>query len=145
LAPGVTPSPGTAGLTGWWSGEYWYLGMSFPTPFTAHIDDHDGALSGSTLEPNTFADASLAELSADLFGDRRNFEVRFIKRYHRAPGVHALPIAYVGVANADFTLVEGDWSFSDTLAPRGRFMLARVARGMAAVSLEAAATVGARR
>ena len=51
-------------LTGLWSGEYWYAGMSFPTPFTAHLIDQQGDLSGTTLEPRTFGVGEQPELSA---------------------------------------------------------------------------------
>jgi hypothetical protein len=129
-------------LTGLWSGEYWYAGVSFPTPFTAHIIDMAGNISGTTLEPNTFAKAGLSELSADIDGARGALTVRFTKLYHRAPGVHQMPVYYSGVVDAKFTMIDGDWTFNKPDALTGRFVLVRVSRGsVAAAQARAAAEV----
>ena len=55
-------------LTGVWSGAYWYGATGMPTPFTAHIIEFAGSLSGTTLEPATFGSPGPAELSADISG-----------------------------------------------------------------------------
>jgi len=69
-------------LTGVWSGAYWYGASGMPTPFTAHIIDVAGSLSGTTLEPATSGSPGLEELSADIRGARGAFNVRFTKLYH---------------------------------------------------------------
>ncbi len=126
-------------LTGLWSGEYWYAGVSFPTPFTAHFIDTNGDLTGSTLEPNRFANPDLLELSASLTGARGDLSVRFTKLYNPAPGVHRQPIFYTGVVDASFTMIDGEWSFAPEYAMSGRFVLVRVSRGETAATVAAAA------
>lgn len=118
-------------LTGLWSGEFWYRGVSFPTPFTAHFIDSDGDLSGTTLEPNTFAAPDLADLSGELSGSRGALSLRFTKIYHPNPGVHSLPIFYDGAVDPNFTLIDGEWNFGVDGALSGRFVLVRVSRGIA--------------
>ncbi len=132
-------------LTGLWSGEYWYSGRPFPTPFTAHIIDSAGNLSGTTLEPNTFAKSSLTELSADIDGARSASSVRFTKLYHRARGVHDYPIFYAGAVDAKFTVIEGDWSFNQPENLFGRFVLVRVSRGSVAAARRVAESASNRR
>lgn len=128
-------------LTGLWSGEYWCTGGGRPTPFSAHLVDSLGTITGTTLEPNTFAHPGLIELSADLSGARGELTVRFTKIYHAAPGVHRDPIFYAGTVDPNFTMIDGDWRFADGFC--GRFVLVRVSRGAkaAAVSHEAALAI----
>lgn len=127
-------------LTGLWSGEYWYAGgQGRPAPFSAHITDVAGSISGTTLEPNTFAHPGLIELSADITGVRGELSVRFTKLYHPAPGVHRDPIFYVGTVDPNFTVIDGDWGIAPTKESppiHGRFVLARISRGAAAVAKE---------
>ncbi len=113
-------------LTGLWSGEYWY-GTGNPVPFSAHIVDSLGTITGTTLEPNTFAHPGLIELSADISGTRGELSVRFNKLYHPAPGVHREPIVYTGTVDSKFTMIDGEWRFSHGFS--GRFVLVRVSRG----------------
>ncbi len=114
-------------LTGLWSGEYWFRDGGQPTPFSAHIVDSLGTLTGTTLEPNTFAHPGLVELSADISGARGELSVRFNKLYHPAPGVHREPIVYTGTVDSKFTMIDGEWRFSHGFS--GRFVLVRVSRG----------------
>lgn len=123
-------------LTGLWSGEYWY-GTGSPVPFSAHIIDSLGSITGTTLEPNTFAHPGLIELSADILGTRGELSVRFNKLYHPAPGVHLDPIFYAGTVDSNFTMIDGDWRFANGFS--GRFVLVRVSRG--AKAAEAARSV----
>lgn len=118
-------------LTGLWSGEYWY-GAGAPVPFSAHIVDNLGTITGTTLEPNTFAHPGLIELSADISGTRGELSVRFNKLYHPAPGVHRDAIVYSGTVDSQFTMIDGDWRFQNGFS--GRFVLVRVSRGAAAVA-----------
>lgn len=128
-------------LTGLWSGEYWCDGGGRPTPFSAHIVDSLGTMTGTTLEPNTFAHPGLIELSADINGSRGELSVQFSKLYHPAPGVHREPIFYAGTVDAHFTIIDGDWTFGrgSPLIGSGRFVLVRVSRG--AKAAEAARSV----
>lgn len=130
-------------LTGLWSGEYWYAGVSYPTPFTAHLIDSGGELSGTTLEPNRFASGAPAELSAVIDGARSDLSVRFTKVYDAAPGVHRLPIHYSGSVDASFTLIDGGWTFARPSYPEGRFILVRVTRRAAAATVNAGVAVKA--
>ena len=114
-------------LTGLWSGEYWYNGGGRPAPFSAHIIDSLGTITGTALGPNAFAHPGLAELSADISGARGELSVRFNKLYHPAPGVHRYPIVYSGTVDSNFTMIDGDWRFPDGFS--GRFVLVRVSRG----------------
>lgn len=113
-------------LTGLWSGEYWY-GAAKPVPFSAHLVDSLGTISGTTLEPNTFAHPGLIELSADISGARGELSVRFNKLYHAAPGVSRDPILYTGTVDPNFTMIDGEWRVPQGLT--GRFVLVRVSRG----------------
>jgi hypothetical protein len=117
-------------LTGVWSGAYWYGASGMPVPFTAHIIDQGGSLSGTTLEPATFGSPGLADLSADIRGARGALSVGFTKVYHAAPGVHREPIAYAGTVDAKLTTIEGDWRLPGGFS--GRFVLQRASRGVAA-------------
>jgi len=121
-------------LTGVWSGAYWYGTSGMPTPFTAHIIELAGSLSGTTLEPATFGSPGLAELSADLRGERRAQNVRFTKLYHAAQGVHRDPISYAGAVDEKLTSIEGDWWLPSGFS--GRFLLVRASRGTRAIEVE---------
>jgi hypothetical protein len=114
-------------LTGLWSGEYWYVGLGMaPVPFSAHLVDMGGTITGTTLEPNTFAHPGLIELSADISGSRGELTVQWNKLYHPAPGVHRDPIFYSGTIDPKFTMIDGDWRIQGLA---GRFVLARISRG----------------
>lgn len=110
-------------LTGYWSGEYWYDATISPTPFSAHINDTAGDITGTTLEPATFGAPGLTELSADLRGGRSGPNIYFTKVYQPASGVHRDPIHYSGITNDKFTQIEGDWRFPDGFS--GRFVMYR--------------------
>lgn len=116
-------------LSGYWSGEYTYVHTRPPTPFNVFLDDCDGALTGTTLEPNTFADPSLDELSATISGERRGASVLFDKLYEPGSGVHRETVHYRGEANDDFTLIEGEWNFGRPGRPHGAFRLTRSSGG----------------
>jgi hypothetical protein len=110
-------------LTGYWAGSFSYAGGDGPTPFSAHISDIAGSISGTTLEPNTFARGPLTELSADLLGACSGHSVSFVKRYQAGPGVHRRPIYYSGEADAKFTRIAGAWRFADGFS--GAFVMTR--------------------
>lgn len=129
-------------LTGLWSGEYWFASGA-PVPFSAHLVDSLGTISGTTLEPNTFAHPGLIELSADISGARGELSVRFTKLYHAAPGVHRHPIFYAGTVDPNFTMIDGDWRFGDGFS--GRFVLVRVSRGAQAAEAKREVALEVRR
>lgn len=124
---GLTAFSRDSDLTGLWSGEYWYVGVAAgPVPFSAHLVDVAGNITGTTLEPNTFAHPGLIELSADINGSRGELSVRFTKLYHPAPGCHRYPLFYTGTVDPNFTMIDGEWTNTDIT---GRFVLVRVSRG----------------
>jgi hypothetical protein len=128
VASNATQFSRNSDLTGLWSGEYWHAGAANPVPFSAHIVDTAGNITGTTLEPNTFAHPGLIELSAGIEGARGELSVRFTKIYHAAPGVRRDPIFYSGAVDAAFTMIDGQWTFLDG-SVSGRFVLVRVSRG----------------
>jgi hypothetical protein len=130
-------------LTGVWSGAYWYGAAGMPVPFTAHIIEEGGSLSGTTLEPATFGSPGLGELSADIRGARGALSVQFTKVYHAAPGVHREPIAYGGTVDDKLTTIEGDWRLPTGFS--GQFVLVRASRGVKAKARKAEAGISARR
>jgi hypothetical protein len=122
-------------LTGLWSGEYWFSAGGPPTPFSAHLVDSAGSITGTTLEPNTFAHPGLIELGADFNGARGQLSVRLTKLYHPAPGVYREPIFYTGIVDPDFTLIDGRWVCGTSSTLIGRFVLVRVSRGVSGATV----------
>ena len=96
-------------MTGLWEGAFAYPAYGGPTtPFVAHIDDVDGSLSGSIIEPNTMGFAS-DELEAVLAGNRESRAVDFTKTYDgSSDAAHA--VDYVGQLSDDGDSVTGVWS-----------------------------------
>jgi hypothetical protein len=92
-------------------GSYSYpLGGS--VPFLARIEDHDGALSGTMIEPNTMGGSS-DSLEAILSGSRQGSAIDFVKAYDGASdAAHA--VDYVGRLSADGNSIAGVWSLADT-------------------------------
>jgi hypothetical protein len=114
-------------LTGLWSGEYWYVGLPMaPVPFSAHIVDMAGTITGTTLEPNTVAHPGLIELSAVISGSRGELTVQWNKLYDPAPRVHRDAIFYSGTIDPKFTMIDGEWR---TDSSTGRFILTRLSHG----------------
>ena len=113
-------------LTGYWSGEYWYDTASNPTPFSAHLEDISGALTGTTLEQVNLGSGG-TELSANLTGGRSGSSVYFTKLYQPKRGYRFEPIQYSGASNDKFTVIEGDWRIATGLS--GRFIMYRASFG----------------
>ncbi len=99
-------------MTGLWEGTYAYPAYEGPTtPFVAHVDDVDGVLSGSIIEPNTIGFAS-DELEALLAGSRTDRAVDFTKTYDgSSDAAHA--VDYVGQLSEDGDRVTGVWSLGE--------------------------------
>lgn len=113
-------------LTGYWSGEYWYDTTSNPTPFSAHLTDTSGSLTGTTLERVNLGSGD-TELSAELAGGRSGPTLYFTKVYHPKRGLRFDPIQYSGTSNDKFTVIEGDWRIATGLS--GRFVMYRASFG----------------
>ena len=99
-------------MTGLWEGVYAYPAFQGPTtPFVARIEETDGALTGSIMEPNTMG-WSTEELEAALNGAREGRAVDFTKAYDgSSDAAHA--VDYVGQLSDDGTLVTGVWSLAE--------------------------------
>jgi len=95
-------------LSGEWHGTYRYPAGARPdTPFLAMIQDRDGELSGTIIEPNGFR-AETAQ--ATLTGRRCGTSVDFTKVYHGAGPEYATPVDYVGGISDDGRRIDGVWS-----------------------------------
>lgn len=130
-------------LSGFWSGTYNYAQVPVATPFNLFMEDNGGDLSGTTLEPNTFARSTLAELSATITGARAGSDVTFRKVYDAGQGAHANTVFYEGKVNADLTVIEGFWTFRQPHMPTGGFRLSRASGAAEEAEEKVAADVGA--
>ena len=99
-------------LSGLWMGSYSYPGGWGPTtPFLARLEDHDGRLSGTIMEPNMIGPSS-DTLEAVLSGSRDGQSVDFTKLYDGASdAAHA--VDYVGRLSGDGNSIAGMWSLHD--------------------------------
>jgi hypothetical protein len=106
-------SKASQNLTGLWHGDYAYPGHIGPTtPFLARIEDRDGRLFGTIIEPEMFSGAGTQE--AGLDGHRQGFSVDFVKIYSptSADG-YDMPVDYVGRLSDDGLSVTGMWSLAE--------------------------------
>jgi hypothetical protein len=99
-------------LSGLWMGSFSYPdGLGPTTPFLARLEDSDGSLGGSIIEPNTIG-ASSDQLEAVLSGSRQGSAVDFTKVYDGASdAAHA--VDYVGRLSGDGNSITGVWSLAD--------------------------------
>jgi hypothetical protein len=104
--------PANLNIGGLWLGSFAYPGGAGPTtPFLAKIEDRDGALSGTIVEPNHIG-LSSDSLEALLSGSRQGSSVDFTKVYDGASdAAHA--VDYVGRLSADGNTISGVWSLAD--------------------------------
>lgn len=113
-------------LSGIWTGSFKYSIVHMRgVTFTAWIDDTNGVLGGTILEPNTFANSTADELSATLSGTRTGLDVAFSKQYDPGQGTHGFTIRYLGKVNSDFTVMMGRWQISGDFGASGNFELSR--------------------
>jgi hypothetical protein len=99
-----------ANISGLWMGRYVYA-RGAAVPFLARIEDAEGALSGSIIEPNTMG-LSSDSLEAILSGSRHGNAVDFTKAYDGASdAAHA--VDYVGQLSGDGNTISGVWSLAD--------------------------------
>jgi hypothetical protein len=99
-------------ISGLWLGSFSYpVALGPTTPFLARIEDHDGSLAGSIIEPNTVGSSS-TELEAVLSGSRAGHSVDFTKVYDGASdAAHA--VDYAGRLSEDGNSITGVWSLAD--------------------------------
>jgi hypothetical protein len=101
---------GKANISGLWMGHYSYA-FGGGVAFLASIEDADGALSGTIIEPNTMGRSS-DSLEAILSGSRHGSAVDFTKAYDGASdAAHA--VDYVGRLSGDGNSITGVWSLAD--------------------------------
>jgi hypothetical protein len=102
---------GSANIGGLWMGSYSYPLGRGSVSFLARIEDHEGALSGTIIEPNTMGSSS-DSLEAILSGSRQGNAVDFTKAYDGASdAAHA--VDYVGRLSDDGNSITGVWSLAD--------------------------------
>ena len=113
-------------LNGLWTGSYSYpaAGMT-AVAFTAWLDAQAGAIGGTILEPNTFANTPADDLSATISGTRTGSELTFTKVYDPGQSAHAQPIHYVARINRDFTWITGRWRIPGQIEWSGPFEMSR--------------------
>ncbi len=101
-----------ANLSGLWMGTYAYPDARGPTtPFLAKLEDHDGSLTGSIIEPNTIGRSS-DELQAVISGSRQGSAIDFTKMYDgESDAAHA--VDYVGRLSGDGNSITGVWSLAE--------------------------------
>ena len=99
-------------LSGLWLGSFSYPAGQGPlTPFLASIEDHDGSLGGSVVEPNMIGSAS-EQLQAFVSGSRSGTAVDFTKMYDgESDAAHA--VDYVGQLSFDGNSITGVWSLAE--------------------------------
>jgi hypothetical protein len=99
-------------LSGLWLGSFSYPAGHGPlTPFLASIEDDEGSLSGSIVEPNTIGSGS-EQLQAFISGSRSGTAVDFTKMYDgESDAAHA--VDYVGRLSGDGNSITGVWSLAE--------------------------------
>ncbi|WP_420391583.1 hypothetical protein [Acuticoccus sp.] len=131
-----------ASLTGDWTGVYDYDALEFePAPFVARLAQAGAAITGSTVEPDTFHNGAPHELTAVLRGSVVGNEVSFVKRYEGAKLNYA--VRYSGILDAAGDRIEGRWRIKGAYLGTGPFVMDR--RSPRVEPREAAVRVGAER
>jgi hypothetical protein len=99
-------------MSGLWEGAFAYPAYRGPTtPFVASIEESEGTLTGTIMEPNTMG-WTTEELEAVLNGARTGRSVDFTKAYDgSSDAAHA--VDYVGQLSDDGNLVTGVWSLAE--------------------------------
>jgi hypothetical protein len=96
-------------LSGTWIGTYTYPPRrGQPTFFAARLQEHAGALIGSTEEPDVFG--GNRSFSASLAGTVADGAVAFTKVYEAVSGSRfSQPVRYEGAISADGCRISGRW------------------------------------
>ncbi len=103
----------TLDLSGDWWGNYSYPNHAGPTtPFLAKIQDVNGQIHGSIIEPEAISGGPT--LYAAIIGYRQDTHVDFTKTYDSsAPAGYENPVDYVGRISGDGNAILGVWSLLD--------------------------------
>ncbi|WP_420479360.1 hypothetical protein [Brevundimonas sp. FT23028] len=133
---------GQVDLTGRWTGVYFYPHDPVsnpdddlpPTPFVAELSDTGGAVTGTTIEPDTLGGADQPDIPAIVDGHHDGAVLTFTK--FSEGGGHDDPIDYTGQILDDGDTIVGSWSIYGDWS--GTFRMQR-----RAVSESVAETVGA--
>lgn len=108
-------------ITGQWLGFYAYSGGRNPVNFSIQMNEMDGALTGIIKEPNTFGNATAANLYATLAGRVDGIDVYFRKTYDGSGGqTHS--VEYTGTIMNSGRKIVGEWRIG---ASRGEFEVSR--------------------
>jgi hypothetical protein len=99
----VTDDPQNLG--GVWYGRYDALGYADTNNFVAHLNDDNGAISGTITEPDTGGEFEVRR--AFVSGNRSGSGLQFVKQYDGGALAHA--VRYAGEVNADATEISGVW------------------------------------
>jgi hypothetical protein len=128
-------------LTGVWDGTYWYGGGQNPTRFVATLFETAGSVHGTTLELAPPGFVATGELPANILGTRNGAEVSLVKAYEVKTRMRLAPIAYTGVVDASFSVIEGGWRIPGPQPLAGGFIMRRISSPdvMAEASAAAAA------
>lgn len=120
-----------SGISGIWSGRYWYSKADFYIPttvgFSANLYENNCDITGQTLEPNTFVLSELEELAATVSGGRSESLVQFVKKYDGIPELIDHDILYSGEVNETNDRIVGNWTIlMDLTSSTGGFELNRI-------------------
>ncbi len=123
------------GVSGLWSGKYWYSKSCMQIPstvaFSAHFLEEQEVVSGITLEPNTFVLSEFAELAGDIDGKRKGDQISFDKHFNEIPGLSDYEVCYSGVIEENDTRITGTWNVTtESILLDGGFELARVSTAL---------------
>lgn len=113
----------TREASGVWTGMFQRDGNDTPeVPFSAWLTVRAGRLSGSTLEPNTFAEGHGDELDALVRGHIDEKEIVFIKSYN---GLDQEPVYFEGEIMDHGNRIAGKWYFGWPDEISGSFEMTR--------------------
>ena len=96
---------------------------------------------GTTLELAPPGFVATGELPANILGTRNGAEVSLVKAYEVKTRMRLAPIAYTGVVDASFSVIEGGWRIPGPQPLAGGFIMRRISSPdvMAEASAAAAA------
>lgn len=103
------PAAGTRPLTGRWTGLYHYPSYEMPVPFSVHFSQAGSAITGESIEPNTFIELDIEQLPADWTGHCDGADVQLFKTYCDVEGADHTVI-YNGKIEQGGDVILGRWS-----------------------------------
>lgn len=120
-------SPARTNIGGLWSGWYAEEGFGDAVPMTAWLDDRNGILAGSALEPDIAGLEPAADLDSALDGLREGTSFVLTKTYREGQGAPPVTILYEGEADAAFQHLSGTWTVAEAPIQSGPFAWSRAA------------------